>query len=301
MRLFKKRETIVQNIAYMGIMAAINVIFVVMTYFVPFLLFVLLFVLPLCSAIIAYYCKKIYFPFYLVAVVAICLLIDVSDTIFYVIPSLITGFVFGLLIDKKIPSIFIIVIVTLLQFGISLASIPLIKVMTNRDIVYDMAYMLRIHENLYLEYLKFGFIYLVATAQTVLSFIVLHSELNKFGIQFVDQVKKGFIIDIITISLVGLSVLFGFIFPVIAYLFLFTAFMFLIYRLIYLDYSHYKVYVIEFAVIVFVTIFFVAILYPHINKPLGLLSAGLLPVLVSIACLITNCLLSKRNKDTIIE
>ena len=31
MALFKKRETVVQNIAYMAIMAAINVIFVLLT------------------------------------------------------------------------------------------------------------------------------------------------------------------------------------------------------------------------------------------------------------------------------
>lgn len=301
MKLFQKRESLVQNIAYMGIMAAINVIFVVMTYFVPFLLFVLLFVLPLCSAIISFYCKKIYFPIYLIVVSAICLLIDLSDTIFYVIPSLLTGFVFGLLLDKKIPTIFIIVAVTLLQFGITLASIPLIKVMTNRDIVNDIAVLFHVNENIYLDYLKYGFIYFVSFVQTFISFLVLHSELNKFGIQFVDQVKKGFVIDIITISLVGLSILFGFVFPVISYLVLFTAFLFLIYRLMFLDYSHYKIYIIVFIISILATIFLVAILYPYINKPLGLLSLGLLPVLISIACLITNCLLSKRNKDTIIE
>ena len=301
MKVFKKRESIVQNIAYMGIMAAINIIFIIMTYFIPFLLFVLVLVLPLCSAIITFYCKKIYFPIYFVVVAAICLLIDLSDGIFYVIPSLITGFIFGLMIDKKIPSVFIIVSVTIVQFGLSLVSIPLIQLLTNRNIVTDMATLFKINEYEYLSYVKYAFIFFVAFAQTILSFLVMHSELNKFGMIFIDKMNKYFVSDIIVISLVGLSVAFAFIYPDICYLFLLTSLIFLVDRLINLNYQHYKVYVIELAIIVLITIFFVALVYRYIPNPLGLLTLGILPVLISIACIINNCLLSKHNKDTIIE
>ena len=115
-------------------------------------MFILVFVLPLCSVIITYYCKKYYFPIYFVVVVAICLLIDLPDTIFYVIPSLITGFIFGLFVDKKIQPIFSILLATVVQFGISLAFIPLIKVLTNRDIIYDMATIFHLVDYIYLDY-----------------------------------------------------------------------------------------------------------------------------------------------------
>ena len=301
MGLFKKRESLVSNIAYMGIMAAINIIFVTMTYFVPFLLFVLVFVLPLCSAIITYYCKKKYFPIFFIVVSAVCFLIDISDTIFYVIPSLLTGFGFGLLIDKKVPSIFIIAVITIVQFNLSLLAIPIIQWLTNRDIVIDMATMFKVNENQYLEYLKYGFIYFISFVQTMLTFIVLHSELAKFGINFVDETKKGFIIDIVVFVLIAASVGTAFFIPAISYIFLFTAMLFMVDRLLHLNYSHYKLYLIELAGISLITLFFVALLYPYINKPLGLLTLGLFPTLISIACLINNCLLSKRNKDTIIE
>lgn len=299
MRLLKKQETIVQNIAYMGMMAAVNIVFVVMTYFIPFLLFVLVFLLPLCSAIISFYCKKIYFPFYFVVVTAICLLIDFSDALFYVVPSLITGFIFGMMIEKKIPSIFIIATITVVQFGLSLLSIPLIELITKRNIVDDMAALFKLIDFEYLAYLKYTFIFFVAFTQTILSYLVMRSELIKFGMEFNDIIEKTIILDIVSIVFIGLSVLFGFLVPEICFIFIFIAIMFVVYRLIKLDYRNYKLYVIELVIIILSSIFFVAGLYRFITKPLGLLLFGIFPLLISLACIINFCLLSKRNKDTI--
>ena len=72
--MFKKRETLTQNIAYMGLMAAINVIFVLLTYFVPFLIFVLVFVLPLTSVVVTIFCQKKYLPIYMLATIGLCLI-----------------------------------------------------------------------------------------------------------------------------------------------------------------------------------------------------------------------------------
>lgn len=299
MRVFKKQETLVQNMAYMGLMAAVNVIFIVLTYSVPFLLFLLVFLLPLCSAIISFYCKKIYFPIYFIVVSAICLLIDFSDTIFYVIPSLITGFIFGLLVEKKVPSVYIITIETIIQFGISLAFIPLIKLITNRDIVYDMAKLFSLENYEYLNYIKYTFIFFISFVQIIITFLVLYSELSKFGININNQYKYLFLLDVFSLSSLGLMILFAFLVPEISYIFLLLSFMFTISRLIYLDYSFYKIYLIELGAIVLITIFFVALLYQSINKPLGLTLVGILPALISCACLINNCLLSKHNKGKI--
>ena len=299
MRLLKKQETLIQNIAYMGMMAAVNIIFVVMTYFVPFLLFVLVFVLPLCSAIISFYCKKIYFPIYFVVVTAVCLLIDFSDALFYVIPSLLTGFVFGLFIEKKVPSIFILVVITIIQFVLSLASIPLIELITHRNIIDDMAALFRLSDYEYLDYIKYTFIFFIAFVQTILTYLVMRSELVKFGMEFNEAIERTIILDIMTIGLVGLSILFGFFAPEICYIFLMMALMFSVYRIIKLDYSFYKLYLMEIIAILFITVFFVAGLYNLVNKPLGLLLFGILPVLISIACIINICLLSKHNNDTI--
>ena len=299
MSLFKKQETLVQNMVYMGLLAAVNVVFVILTYFVPFLLFILVFVLPLCSVIITYYCKKYCFPIYFVVVTAICLLIDLPDTIFYVIPSLITGFIFGLFVDKKIQPIFSILLATVVQFGISLAFIPLIKVLTNRDIVDDMATIFHLADYIYLDYVVISFVFFVAFAQIMISYLVMHSELVKFGISFSTDSKNIYILDLISIGFGLLTILFAFVYPVLSFVFLMLLFITTIDRLIYLDFTHYKLYVIELVVISLGTIFFVAGLYNLIKVPLGLLLIGILPFTISCACLLNKCLLSKASKDTI--
>ena len=299
MKPFKKQETLVQNMVYMGLLAAVNVVFVILTYFVPFLLFILVFVLPLCSVIITYYCKKYYFPIYFVVVVAICLLIDLPDTIFYVIPSLITGFIFGLFIDKKIQPIFSILLATIVQFGISLAFIPLIKVLTNRDIVNDMATIFHLTDYIYLNYVVVSFVFFVAFAQIMISYMVMHSELTKFGISFSKDATNIYILDLISIGFGLLMILFAFVYPILSFVFLMLMFIVTVDRLIYLDYTHYKLYLVELIMISLGTVFFVAGLYNLIPSPLGLLLLGFLPFCISCACLLNKCLLSKRNKDTI--
>ena len=283
----------------MGLLAAVNVVFVILTYFVPFLLFILVFVLPLCSVIITYYCKKYYFPIYFVVVVTICLLIDLPDTIFYVIPSLITGFIFGLFVDKKIQPIFSILLATVVQFGISLAFIPLIKVLTNRDIIYDMATIFHLVDYIYLDYVVISFVFFVAFAQIMISYLVMHSELVKFGINFSTDSKNIYILDLISIGFGLFTILFAFVYPVLSFVFLMLLFIVTIDRLIYLDFTHYKLYIIELVVISLGTIFFVAGLYNQIKAPLGLLLIGFLPFCISCACLLNKCLLTKASKDTI--
>ena len=299
MKLFKKQESLVQNMVYMGLLAAVNVVFVLLTYFIPFLLFILVFVLPLCSVIITYYCKKYYFPIYFVVVTAICLLIDMPDTIFYVVPSLITGFIFGLFVDKKIQPIFSILLATIVQFGISLAFIPLIKLLTGRDIVIDMATIFHLQDYVYLNYVVVSFVFFVAFAQVMISYMVMHSELTKFGISFSSDTKYIFVLDLISIGFGLLVILFAFVYPTLSFVFLMLIFIVTIDRLLYLDFQHYKLYIIELIVISLATIFFVAALYNQIQSPMGLLLIGFLPFCISCACLLNKCLLSKRNKDTI--
>ena len=299
MSLFKKQETIVQNMVYMGLLAAVNVVFVLLTYFVPFLLFVLVFVLPLCSVIITYYCKKIYFPIYFIVVTAICLLIDLPDTIFYVIPSLITGFIFGLFVDRKIQPIYSILLATVVQFGLSFAFIPLIKLLTDRNIIYDMAKIFHLVDYVYLNYVVIAFVFFVAFAQVMISYMVMYSELSRFGISFNKDTKYVYVLDLISISCSLLMILFAFVYPLLSFVFLMLTFIITIDRIIYLDFTHYKLYVVELVILSLGSIFFVALLYNLIPSPLGILLIGFLPFSISCVSLLNNCLLSKRNKDTI--
>ena len=108
MALLNKKTSLVHHITYMGIMAAINLIFIVLATYLPFLMFIPIIFLPFASAIVSYYCLKRYYPIYAVATIGLCLIFNISDTIFYVVPAILTGFMIGYLLTKRVNPFWII-------------------------------------------------------------------------------------------------------------------------------------------------------------------------------------------------
>ena len=195
MELRKKKETLVQNITYMAIMAAINVVFVLISVLVPFLFFLIVFVLPLTSAIVTIHCKKVYFPIYAVATIGLCMICtmwQIGDTIFYVIPSIISGFLFGYMAEKKVPSFWIITITTLVQIGISYATIPLLNVISGKDVAISFATVFGLGDFKYLNYVVPCFIFFIALAQEIIAYMVIKEELPRFGITLNDPKELPF-------------------------------------------------------------------------------------------------------------
>ena len=85
---------------------------------VPFSNLVLGLFLPLISAVAAYYTENKYLPAYIVGASALCLgltFYNWGDTLFVVIPSIVSGSFYGFLRDKKIPSQFLIILTSLVQ------------------------------------------------------------------------------------------------------------------------------------------------------------------------------------------
>ena len=151
----------------------------------------------------------------------------------------------------------------------------------------------------FLDYVVVAFVFFVSFAQVMISYMVMHSELSKFGVNFNKDTENIFILDLISIGCCLLTILFAFVLPVLSYVFLMLAFIVTIDRIVYLDFTHYKLYIVELVILSLGTIFFVALLYNLIPSPLGLLLMGFLPLTISCACLLNKSLLSKRSKDTI--
>ena len=131
MAVFQKKTTLVHHITYMGIMTAINLIFIVLATYIPFLMFLLILLLPFVSAIVSYYCQKRYYLIYAVASVGLCLIFNISDTIFYVVPSIVTGFLIGVLLEKKINPFWLILSSSIVESALTFALIPLINLIGN--------------------------------------------------------------------------------------------------------------------------------------------------------------------------
>ena len=164
MSLFQKRDSLIQNIAYMGIMAAINVIAVVIMNFVPFLFLPLALFMPLTSTVVTLFCKKRYFIIYAIATIGLCFLVsinNISDTLFYVIPSVISGFAFGMMIEYKFPSIVSIFVAGLIYCGLSYSVIPFIEFIYGQNMIEVVATIFGLKDYEYLNYIVPGFILII--------------------------------------------------------------------------------------------------------------------------------------------
>ena len=302
MKLSQKKETLIQNITYMALMAAINVIFVLLTTLVPFLVFLIVFVLPLTSTIVTLHCKKRYFPIYAVATVGLCMLCTIwkiDDTIFYVIPSIFSGFAFGFLVEKKVPSFWIILVTTFIQIGFTYASIPLIKLMTGRDIIVDFATVFMIKDFIYLDYVTPCFIFFLALAQQILAFVIIREELPKFGYELSEPKNISLSLGISILSSIVMVVIFAFVYGPLSYLFTLISLFLSVYSITYLIGKNNLVIYISLGVSALVSFFLFAVFYSMVKVPLGLLFINILFFIIGIIVLFNNYLVKTNKKATI--
>ena len=184
MAVFNKKTTLVHHITYMGIMAAINFIFVLLATFIPAFMFLLILILPFASTIVSYYCLKKYYIIYAVASVVLCLITgNFADTIFYVVPAIITGFVIGVLLGKKINPFWLILVSSLIESLLTFAFIPLINLIIHDDIVALFLNAFRITNFAYKTELTYLFVYFISLLQCSLSHFIMFTDSKKIGIE----------------------------------------------------------------------------------------------------------------------
>ena len=138
MKIFSPRESSTQNIAYISIMAAIDVVFSLFAAFFPFGAIFLMLLLPLPSAVAAYYCKNRYIPVYLLAAIGLSIVVTVWDfqnTLFYAIPAICSGTLYGFLKQKRLTTAENIFATGLLNMGLTYLSLLLINAIYSVDMI----------------------------------------------------------------------------------------------------------------------------------------------------------------------
>ncbi len=218
MSLLKKRETPVQNIAYIGIMAAVNAVFVLISSFLPILFILLVFILPLTSVIVTMYCKKFYIPVYFIVTLALTFAItagfSIFDTFIYVFPSLVTGCLFGLLIKKNVPGIYIFIIVTIAQYVLTyLTFIFIDKVVTQVNFYNAIYQMIGLEYFVYKWVLTIIFTYVIAQMQIALTYILVKYEMIRIGREINLNISFRFSLYIVTVVGGTITMLSIFFFP----------------------------------------------------------------------------------------
>lgn len=302
MSTFRKKETLVQNMSYMGLMAAINIVFVLLTTLVPVLFFLIVFVLPLTSTIVALHCNKKYFPIYAFTTIGLCFLVTlwkIDDTLFYVVPSIITGLIFALMVERKISAQWIIIATSIIQVAFTYLSIPVIKGLLGRDIINDFATVFGLRDFIYLDYLAPASILVLALIQEILSYIIINEEIKKFGFETNEASLLTFPMMIgLTTSLL-LVLIFALTYRPLTYAFLLLSLYFAILLIAGLIGRKKKWIYIALIISFIITIFLFALLYKNIVVPLGLIGIAIYFLFVLIIVIIDNCLSKNNNKDTI--
>ena len=221
MKLFSKRETLLQNMALMGIMAAINIIVAVIAAFVPVISLFLVLILPLSSTLVEIYCKDRYYPIYALATIGLALVAtmwNMETTIFYVIPSILTGYIFGSMSKKNIPAIYSIICATAVQTGVTIGFIPLINFLFDVNIVETFLVFFKVNMFFYVEDFVLAFIFVISLIQTALSYAIISQEIKKFGFEERDNDKYQIIYQGLCMLFALLEIPFAFFYVPVAFL-----------------------------------------------------------------------------------
>lgn len=286
MALFSKRTTLVHNITYMAIMTAINLIFIVLDTYVPFLMFLLILLLPFVSAVVSYFCQKRYYLIYAVASVGLCLIFNIADTIFYIIPALCSGFVIGLLLDKKINPFWMILCSTIIEVALTYAFIPLINLISNTNIVDTFLNLFKLSNFAFKQELMHLFILFIALTQCSLTHFVLLTEIKKLGIETNTHVAcfYPYIMGLEACLIIGLIL--ALTYAPLSFAFIALSFYFAVYLLFDLIASKKALVYVLLGSFVLVAFFVFVLLYSKLERPFGFTLFGLFPLAIGLTSFI---------------
>ncbi|MBO6280436.1 MAG: hypothetical protein J6M95_02520 [Bacilli bacterium] len=293
MNFVKKRETPVQSIAFIGIMAAIDVVFVLITSLLPILFILLVFLLPLTSVLVTLSCKKFYFPIYFIATLALCFGVtagfSIFDTLIYVLPSLITGFIFGILIEKKVSAIYILIINSVVQYLLTYLTFLFLDKVIGQVSFFDSIYALIGLANFKFKGILTNiFTYVIAQIQIILTYIFVKYEMIRINMEINLEIKNRFLLYGLTLVGGILSVISVFFFPEVTILLTLVTLSITVYEVIDLLAKRNNViyFVTGFSLIAFIFLF--AFLYQFAPIPNQLVLLNALYLIITIVDFLFN-------------
>ena len=296
MSLLQKKTTLVHHITYMGLMAAINLLFIILATYTQYLMFLLILILPFASAIVSYYCLKRYYIIYAVATLGLCLIFNnFADTIFYIVPALASGFVIGLLIEKKMHPFWMILSTTIINAALTYAFIPLINVIIHDDIVKLTLKLFNLDDFHYRTELVYVSVFIMSLIQCSLTIFILLSDAKKIGMEINTRITSlaPYIIGL-EVAVIG-ALSFALFFLPLAFIFLAISACFAAFLVVDLM-AKKKLYVyLMMALAIVLSMLLFAILYTRIIKPYSFLLFAIFPLSIGIVSFVNNYLIIKER------
>jgi len=269
----------------MSFFVAINVICSFLTTIIPVVGILLIIFLPLTSAVVEVNCKDRWFPIYAFATIGLSLVVSLQSidfTIFYIVPSIFTGYIFGLFTKKHLPSMYAIFFATVIQTGLSFAFIPLIELITGSNLLDVFVKIFRISNRFWFDSLLLLIFFVVALMQVILSFIVVSNELKKFTTDKSANHSQTQIAAFSALISAVLSGAFAFFYLPGSLLFIGISFYFGVFVVIDEVYSKNKLALILDGVFAFITLLLYALFNKFLNEGVDLVLLVITPALISV-------------------
>ncbi len=223
MKIFRTRITPVENITFIAMMAAFNALISLIGTLLPFSAFFIMILAPLTSAAVALFCKKRYLLIYLFASMGICIAVtawDFMTTLFYMIPALITGAVYGFLWRLRLPTVANLFLCALVSMAFFYLSILLIKGLLGADMVQVLLTLIQRGQDPIAADIFPLFVFVYSLTQVAIMHAFLSSELERLGREQINEGRIVIFYPITGILLLSICLICAFFHAKTAYFFL---------------------------------------------------------------------------------
>lgn len=288
----KERETPSQNIAFLGIMAAVIIVLTEIASFVPFVTILAIFILSAASALGTRITKFRYSIPFLVATSAIVVSLDTTEGLFYFFPSILCGGLYGILSKIKCPTTYTILAVSFLSLGLNYLAVPILNVLTGLNPIEATIELLgwKSYENVLKAFP--GLLLALGLCQTVLShflIVLLHDRLE------IKSQKESPLADGIGAIVFGIIAIAAGLFVLEIGYIAFVASIYLLAVVIYdLVLTKRKIAYILSAVLIVAGVFLIAFVSPLLETPKAILLGGYYPITLGIILILFPL---KKNVD----
>lgn len=297
MKIFKAKETFTENIAFMGIMSAINIVLCLIMALLPAISIVLIIALPLVSALVELYCKDRYYPIYLFSTIGLSLvatLWNYGATINYLIPAVISGYIFGFVTKRKLLPIWGIVISGIINAGLVYGGFYLTSAILEIDVINTIRTFLLMSDNKYFDIIFPFFVLTMSLIEMSIAYFVIHFEVKKLGFEYPENNSLVYV-DIAIIGLSLLIVPMYFLTLAVAYVFFALAVFLTIFLVGEVITKKDARSLLFFAICLVIGSVFTALMFKIMKDGSFLLSLGLIPFLIAVTNLM-YILLNKQEK-----
>lgn len=296
--MFKQKESANENIAFITMCSSLIAVISLIVSFFPISSFLLPLVIPFFACMPPLFCKK-YYP-YLFLVVALGLsllagLYSVFDTIFFIYPSILIGFAFGMCRKCKIPESILLFLLSLVELGLFYICLYLIKWISSVDIGETILALLNQNKDgakdiLPLLYLTYSF------AQVGLTSLFLNFELPKLKLdKKIDDIP--YLGEGLAIVLASISMIVGLYLPSLGLLLLGLSSYWSIYSLIKVFFcKKWYIYLI-LGLLFFMSFFLFAYLYQFYIDRYGIILIGLVFTSFPLSSIVNELSKLKRKSN----